>query len=106
MRADKKRLLASFALAFFGLILGFWTVGMGESVEYTSSGIVDMRDPRAVSRAMDDPSFTATYSWGGGAFQLTGLYWAVAIPALFLVVGFVLPHLLHRIRRKKPQAGA
>ena len=46
-----------------------------------------MLDPVAINRALGDPTFTVTLSWG--EFSLVGKYWSLFLPIVFAAGAFV-----------------
>ena len=84
------------AIAWF---LGTYLVGIAELTHTTAAGVVDMADPYAISKAVNDPTFTATLSWG--TLKLTGLYWALAFPLLLAFGVFIAIVLLSFVTRPR-----
>lgn len=76
MISNKKRLLVAIAAAVFAWLGGTWLVGVADEQYLTAAGVVDMSDPFVIERAIMDPTFTATLSWG--SITLQGLYWSFA----------------------------
>lgn len=58
-----------------------------------------MSDPFVIERAIMDPTFTATLSWG--SITLQGLYWSFAFPLGLAVGAFVLGLAIGHARRKR-----
>lgn len=98
MTRSKKLLLIAVVGAFLAWLAGTFLVGIANEHWYTASGTVNMLDPMAIDRAIRDPTFTASLSWG--EFSLVGKHWTLLLPIAFAVGEFVLVlvvgHLLAR----------
>lgn len=88
MTRSKKILLIAVVGAFLAWVAGTFLVGIANERWYTASGAVNMLDPMAIDRALRDPTFTTSLSWGG--FSLVGKHWALSVPIAFAVGAFVL----------------
>lgn len=87
MTRSKKILLIAVIASFLAWLAGTFLVGTANEHWYTASGAVNMLDPIAIDRALKDPTFTASLSWG--KFSLTGKYWGLFLPIGFAVGAFV-----------------
>lgn len=58
-----------------------------------------MLDPMAIDRALNDPTFTASLSWG--EFSLVGKYWALFLPIAFAVGAFVFVLVIGRLLARR-----
>lgn len=87
MRKSTKKTLTAVGSAFLAWVIGTYLIGVASVRNFTSSGDVDMMDSLTVSRALGDPSFTATYSWG--SLTLEGHHWAFSFPLLLALFTFV-----------------
>lgn len=58
-----------------------------------------MLDPMAIERALIDPTFTASLSWG--EFSLAGKYWVLFLPIAFAVGAFVLVLAIGRLLARR-----
>lgn len=85
-RSGRNILIATIA-AFIAWILGTALVGTAEEHHMTASGLVDMTNALDISRAMKDPTFTASLSWG--SVSLNGLLWSTLLPVLLAALAFV-----------------
>ncbi|MEW8330101.1 MAG: hypothetical protein AB2692_04130 [Candidatus Thiodiazotropha sp.] len=87
MTRGTKRFISAVLMAIVGFVIGIYLVGIGEQQYTTSRGDVDMTDAMAISRAIKDPTFTGTFSWG--SFTLPGKNWPLIIPFGGAVTGFI-----------------
>jgi hypothetical protein len=87
MTRSKKTLLIAVIFSFLAWLAGTFLVGTATENWYTTSGTVNMLDPMAIERALNDPTFTASLSWG--EFSLTGRYWSLFLPICFALGAFV-----------------
>lgn len=87
MTRSKKILLIAVVASFLAWLAGTFFVGTANEHWYTASGTVNMLDPMAIDRALKDPTFTASLSWG--EFSLAGKYWGLFLPIGFAVGAFV-----------------
>lgn len=88
MTRSKKIILFAVASAFLAWLAGTFLVGIANEHWYTGSGAVNMLDHLAIDRALRDPTFTASLSWG--EFSLVGKYWGIFLPIAFAIGAFVL----------------
>ncbi|MCG8096021.1 MAG: hypothetical protein JAZ17_20780 [Candidatus Thiodiazotropha endolucinida] len=96
MSRGTKTILLAMLVAVLLWVVGTYLVGMSY-IEYTTSqGVVDMSQPREISKAVKDPTFTAILSWR--SVQIQGLYASALLPILFAIVGIIATVLI-RIRR-------
>lgn len=85
---SSKLFFAASAAALFGWVFGTILIGKASIRHLTSSGPVDMTNPEAALRAIQDPTFTASMSWG--TLTLTGTAWPIVLPVLCAIVGVAL----------------
>ena len=78
---SSKLFFAASASAVAAWVIGTICIGKAAIRHVTSSGVVDMTNPNEMLRAVQDPTFTTTVSWG--AFTLTGNAWVFMLPILF-----------------------
>ncbi len=95
MTRSKKTLLIAVVGAFLAWLAGISLVGIADEHWYTATGTVNMLDPIAIDRALRDPTFTASLSWG--EFSLVGKHWAFLLPVTFAVGAFVLVLVIGRL---------
>jgi hypothetical protein len=94
-----KKILLAVIVAVSSWFFGVHLIGIATVSDFTASGLVDMSDSSAVSRALSDPTFTTTYSWGN--LTLTGIYWALLLPILFAIVATAILLIGLRISSRK-----
>jgi hypothetical protein len=99
MRRQTKYLLVAIGVAMLVWIGGVLAIGLAEVRHLTASGVVEMRNAHQVSRALSDPTFATTYSWG--SITLHGSYWGVLIPFGGAALSFATVVLISIIRRRK-----
>ena len=100
-RGTKSFLMATVA-ALFAWVAGTTMIGMAEIRHTTSSGLVDMTDATQITRALRDPSFTASVAWGD--FALHGTAWPFLFPILLAVCVFVAVLVIRAITKSKVSA--
>src|SRR5687767_4758568 len=81
-----KYAVAAFLAAATAWVLGTAAVGMANVRWFTASRTVNMLDPNDISRAMADPTFTSSYTWG--SFTLVGTHWSFLIPCGVALIAF------------------
>lgn len=102
MRRSTKNALTALGSAVLAWVIGTYLIGVASVRTFTSSGEVDMMDPHAINRALADPSFTVTYSWG--SFILEGNHWGFSFPLLLALLSFASAIILMR-RRSRAVSG-
>lgn len=98
MRQQTKYILIAIVAALSAWLVGTYLVGIADIQEFTASGPIDMRDVHQIKRAISDPTFTTTYSWGD--ITLHGWYWAFILPFGAAVFSFVSVLVVAGIRRR------
>ena len=98
MRQGTKKLLITTSSIVLGWLVGTYLVGIASVRHFTSSGDVNMLDATAIHRALDDPTFSAIYSWGG--ITLEGEHWALSIPFVLAVTAYSLAKVFTKNKRK------
>ena len=104
MTRPKKILLIAVVGAFLAWLAGTFLVGIANVHWHTALGTVNMLDPMAIDRALRDPSFTASLSWGD--LSLVGKYWALFLPIAFAVGVFVLVLVVGHLLARRQQGRA
>jgi hypothetical protein len=99
MSRGSKYFLLALGGGVFAWVLGVMLIGYADVRYFTSSGVVDMLDPAAISAALSDPSFTATVSWG--RLSLTGVHWTFSFPLLLATATFIGVLLIAKIRQAR-----
>ena len=87
MTRSTKYFLAAIFSAVGAWVAGTMLVGVADLRYFTASGPVDQLDSYAVSRALADPTYTASLSWG--SFTLTGIHWTFTLPLIFAGAVFI-----------------
>lgn len=96
MTRGNKYFLSAGAAALVTWIFGLYLIGIADIQDFTASGVVDMSDPYKIGQALQDPTFTTTYSWG--EVTLTGAYWGFVFPTVLAVVAFAVGILIGVLR--------
>lgn len=104
MRRSSKIFVLALLCGGAAWFAGTMAVGVADVKWFTTTATIDIQDALQVSRALADPTFTSSYSWG--SFTLVGTHWSVLIPygAAFLAIGVVI--LTARMRRKPRSSGS
>ena len=97
-RGTKSFLMAIFA-ALFAWAAGTTMIGMAKIRHTTSTGVVDMTDASQITRALRDPSFTASVTWGD--FTLHGTAWPFLFPVILAVSVFMVVLVVRAITKPK-----
>lgn len=82
---SSKIFFAASAAAVVSWVVGTILIGRAVIRYITAAGVVDMTKPGQVLGAVQDPTFTATVSWG--ALTLRGTAWVYMLPILLAIVG-------------------
>lgn len=99
MMRGTKRFISALLMAIIGFVVGIYLVGIGEQQYTTSRGVVDMTDAREISRALEDPTFSGTFSLG--SFSLPGKNWPMILPLGCAVAGVVVVIVFSRRSKNK-----
>lgn len=99
MTRGTKSFLLAICAAITAWVIGLYLVGSATIRHFTSRGSVDMTDASQVARALRDPTFDATMSWGG--VTLTGVHWPGTFPIILGLVAFVLVLIVRVATRPK-----
>lgn len=97
-RSTKLFLTAS-AAAIVSWVAGTILIGKATIRYVTSSGVVDMTKADQALRAVQDPTFTATVSWG--TVTLTGTAWVFMLPILLAIAAVLAVYGFGAIRKRE-----
>lgn len=87
MKQNKaKRILVALATAVISWAGCLYIWGLGSSRSFTSSGQINPSDPNQLYKALSDPTFQETVSWGHLTItQNTAFILSIAIPLLVFI---------------------
>lgn len=97
MRRSTKYFLLAIISGFLTWAFCTTLIGYADVIYLTDGGPVDFSDTVALSSAIDDPSFTATYTWG--EVTLRGFFWGGWGPLVLGGLAFMSVFVIERLRK-------
>lgn len=86
-----KKILVALVSAVISWMVCLYIWGLGNNRSFTSSGQINPADPNELYKALSDPTFQETVSWGHLTItQNTAFILSMGIPLLVFIVVLVL----------------